>query len=92
MTIVEFDLDSLMAGMLAYFIVYLFARIGSFLLLRRYVPYILINVLAILYSIYARVMFIDAGYLVQWDTLARKAVVPIARGTNLFIMFKIEER
>jgi hypothetical protein len=64
-----------MAGMLILFTVYLFAHIGNFLLLRRYVHYILTSVLAIPYSIYAWVKFNNTGYLVRWDTLAWTAIM-----------------
>jgi hypothetical protein len=89
---VEFDLNSLMAGMLIHFTVHLFAHIGSFLLLRRYVPYILTSVLAIPYSIYAPVTINNAGYLIRWDTLARTAIVLVIMDANLFFMFKVAER
>jgi hypothetical protein len=47
---VEFNLYSLMASLLIIFTVHLFVHIGSFLLLRRYVSYIL----ALLYDVVVR--------------------------------------
>lgn len=89
---VELGLYSLWAGILVAFTVHLVIHIASFVVLRRYVPYIITSVLAMVYSIYAFIVFKNAGLFVITDALVWTVILLIVMGANLFLMFNVGER
>jgi hypothetical protein len=73
---VEYGLYDIWAGFLIGFFIHLVYHIGSFFVIRRYVPYIITSVLAGVYSVFAIVVLNDGGYL-SWGRVALWTVVAI---------------
>ncbi len=66
---VEYELYSLWAGFLIGFLLHLIFHVGSFLVMGRYVPYIITSVIASIYSAYSLLVLYDGGYLVPRDVI-----------------------
>ncbi len=74
---VEYGLYSVWAGFLIGFFIHLVYHIGSFIVMRRYVPYVITSVIAGLYSIYVLLSINDGGYLV-WNQVMVWSVIATA--------------
>lgn len=74
---VELQLYSIWAGFLFGFLIHLAWHAGSFVVMRRYVPYIFTSVIAGIYSLLALVMLNGAGYLV-WSEVGLWSLIAIA--------------
>jgi hypothetical protein len=73
---VEYGLYDVWAGFLLGFFIHLVYHVGSFFVIRRYVPYIITSVLAGIYSALALIVLNDGGYL-AWDRAAVWTAVAI---------------
>jgi hypothetical protein len=73
---VEYGLYSVWAGFLIGFFIHLIYHMGSFILMGRYVPYVVTSVIACIYSVYALIVLNDGGYL-AWSGVAIWSVIGI---------------
>jgi hypothetical protein len=74
---VEYGLYSVWAGFLIGFFIHLVYHVGSFLVMGRYVPYVITSVIAGVFSIYTLIVFKDGGYL-AWSEVIIWSIVAIA--------------
>ncbi len=73
---VEYGLYSVWAGFLIGFFIHLVYHIGSFLVMGRYVPYVMTSVIAGIFSVYALIVFSNSGYL-AWNEVIIWSIVAI---------------
>ncbi len=86
---VEYGLYSIWAGVLIGFFIHLLYHIGSFIMMGRYVPFIITSVVASVYSASALFVLNDGGYL-AWGAVAAWALIAIVViAVNLLLVLKV---
>lgn len=89
---VEYGLYSVWAGLLIGFFIHLVYHIGSFLLMGRYVPYVITSVIAGIFSVYALIVLIDGGYLAWIDVIIWSIVAIAFIIANLMFAVAVAEK
>jgi hypothetical protein len=89
---VEYGLYDVWAGFLIGFFIHLVYHIGTFFVIRRYVPYVITSVIAGIYSVLALVVLNDGGYLAWSQIAVWTAVAIVVIIVNFVLAVALAER